>query len=209
MNTTSTHDKVTQDKFDKWADTFEQKGKLFQHFQKIIIETIKPKPKTSILDLGCGTGWAVRYAAKYLNEDGRFYGIDISEKMIKKANEMAKNIRNIQFYNTSSENLPFENDSIDTIISSFSFHHYKNPIIALNEADRVLKSGGRIHIIDITPDDLFIKLFDILMKVIQKEHVKQHSTREFKEMYTLSKLKYVDSKIVTTYPVRMHIAEKP
>jgi ubiquinone/menaquinone biosynthesis C-methylase UbiE len=208
MNTISTHDKATQDKFDKWADSFEQNGKLFQYFQKKVIDIIDLKHKNSLLDLGCGTGWAVRYAAKYLKEDGHFYGIDISKRMIEKANELAKNIRNVMFYNTSSENLPFDNNSIDAVICSFSFHHYNNPEKALNEVTRVLKSKGRIHIIDITPDDLFMKLFDKLMKIVQKEHVKQYSSKEFKEMYTISKLEYIESKIVTLYPVKMHIAEK-
>jgi ubiquinone/menaquinone biosynthesis C-methylase UbiE len=209
MDTISTHDKATQDKFDKWADSFEQKGKWFQHFQKKVIDTIALKSTNSLLDLGCGTGWAVRYAAKYLKEDGHFYGIDISKRMIEKANELAKNIRNAMFYNTSSENLPFDNNSIDAVICSFSFHHYNNPDKALNEVTRVLKSKGRIHIIDITPDDFFIKLFDKLMNAIQKEHVKQYSSKDFKEMYAKSNLKYIESRIVTLYPIKMHIAEKP
>jgi ubiquinone/menaquinone biosynthesis C-methylase UbiE len=208
MNTISTHEKATQDKFDKWADSFEQNGKLFQYFQKKVIDIIDLKNKNSLLDLGCGTGWAVRYAAKLLNEDGYFYGIDISKRMIEKANELAIHTKNVRFFNTSSENLPFDDNSIDSVICSFSFHHYKYPEKALNEVARVLKPKGKIHVIDITPDDLFMKLFDTLMKIIQKEHVKQYSSKEFKEMYTMSKLEYIESKIVTLYPIKMHIAEK-
>jgi ubiquinone/menaquinone biosynthesis C-methylase UbiE len=208
MNTISTHEKAMQDKFDKWADSFEQNGKLFQYFQKKVIDIIDLKNKNSLLDLGCGTGWAVRYAAKLLNEDGYFYGIDISKRMIEKANELAIHTKNVRFFNTSSENLPFDDNSIDSVICSFSFHHYKYPEKALNEVARVLKPKGKIHVIDITPDDLFMKLFDTLMKIIQKEHVKQYSSKEFKEMYTMSKLEYIESKIVTLYPIKMHIAEK-
>jgi ubiquinone/menaquinone biosynthesis C-methylase UbiE len=208
MNTISTHEKAMQDKFDKWADSFEQNGKLFQYFQKKVIDIIDLKNKNSLLDLGCGTGWAVRYAAKLLNEDGYFYGIDISKRMIEKANELAIHTKNVRFFNTSSENLPFDDNSIDSVICSFSFHHYKYPEKALNEVARVLKPKGKIHVIDITPDDLFMKLFDTLMKIIQKEHVKQYSSKEFKEMYTMSKLEYIESKIVTLYPIKMHIGEK-
>lgn len=128
--------------------------------------------------------------------------------MIEKANELAIHTKNVRFFNTSSENLPFDDNSIDSVICSFSFHHYKYPEKALNEVARVLKPKGKIHVIDITPDDLFMKLFDTLMKIIQKEHVKQYSSKEFKEMYTMSKLEYIESKIVTLYPIKMHIAEK-
>ncbi|NEO01876.1 MAG: class I SAM-dependent methyltransferase, partial [Moorea sp. SIO3I7] len=45
---------------------------------------LKLPERDSFLDVGCGTGWAVREAAKQL-KSGKACGIDISPKMIENA----------------------------------------------------------------------------------------------------------------------------
>jgi ubiquinone/menaquinone biosynthesis C-methylase UbiE len=208
MNNLNEHDKLTQEKFDKWADKFEQRGSVFRYFQKRVISTIGLPCSSNFLDLGCGTGWAVRYAATVLKGEGHFVGIDISENMIEKAKELAKRMNNIIFYKASSEELPLENDFFDNIICTFSFHHYLHPEKALAEARRVLKPGGRIYILDATSDDIFFKLIDKLAIRLEKEHVKQYSTVEFKHMFSESGLSYFKSKTILIYPIKVHIAEK-
>ena len=86
------------------------------------------------LDLGCGTGWAVRYAANLANGRGEFYGIDNSSKMIKKAEAGSSGHKNIHFYKANAESLPFDNNFFEFIISSNAFHHFSNPDKVLREA---------------------------------------------------------------------------
>lgn len=43
-----------------------------------------------------------------------------------------------------AENLPFKNKELDYALVFYSFHHFKNPIKALNEIHRVLKKGGTL-----------------------------------------------------------------
>ena len=208
MNNLNEHDKLTQEKFDKWAENFEEKNSIFRYFQKRVISLINLSSPSNFLDLGCGTGWAVRYVSTLMKGEGHFVGIDISENMIKKAKEIAKGMNNVIFYKASSEELPLENNFFDNIICTFSFHHYLHPEKALSEARRVLKPGGRIYILDGTPDDYFTKLIDKLAKRMEKEHVKQYSTNEFKKMFSESGLRYLKSKTILLYPIKVHIAEK-
>ncbi len=208
MNNLNEHDKLTQEYFDKWANNFEKRGTPFQYFQRRVISIIDPKPNSSFLDLGCGTGWAVRYVSSLAGGKGHFIGIDISGKMIEKAKEIARGMHNISFYNASSEDLPLENNYFDNIICTFSFHHYLHPEKALSEAFRVLKSGGKLYILDFTPDDFFIKWIDRVFLKMQKEHVKQYSTMEFKRLFNNAGLKPLGSKIILSYPIKLHIAEK-
>lgn len=208
MNELNEHDKLTQAKFDNWADNFEKRNSIFKYFQKRVISLINLRPPSNFLDLGCGSGWAVRYTASLLQNQGCFIGIDISSKMIRKANEFIHGKINIRFYEASAEELPLENNFFDNIICTFSFHHYGHPEKALTEAVRVLKPGGKIFILDVTPDDPFINIIEKLIQRRQKEHVKQYSSAEFKKMFSIAGLKYLKSKIILSYPIIVHIAEK-
>jgi len=207
METLSQHDKLTQKKFDKWAEKFEERG-FFKYFQKRVISLINLQSNSNFLDIGCGTGWAVRYVSILLEGQGHFVGIDISQKMIEKAKEFARGLAGPSFHLASSENLPAENDFFDNIICTFSFHHYLNPEKALSEATRVLKPQGRIYVLDFTADDFLTRWIDRTVLKMEKSHVQEWSTSEFKEMFSLSGLKYIESKTILFYPIKVHIAEK-
>jgi ubiquinone/menaquinone biosynthesis C-methylase UbiE len=208
MKDLNEHDKLNQQKFDKWANNYEERNSIFRYFQKRVISLIDLHSPSNFLDLGCGTGWAVRYVSALLEGEGRFVGIDISENMIKKANEVAQGTNNVFYYNASSEELPLGNNFFDNIICTFSFHHYLHPAKALSEARRVLKPGGRLYILDVTPDDFITKLIDKLVLRRQKEHIKQYSTEEFKQMFSATGLKFSKSRRILSYPIKLHVAEK-
>jgi ubiquinone/menaquinone biosynthesis C-methylase UbiE len=159
------------------------------------------------LDIGCGTGWAVCYAASLVKNEGRFYGIDISSKMIEKAVKNCGGCENIHFYKADAATLPFEDDFFDSIICTNSFHHYFSPSKVLNEVYRVLKPGGKIYIMELTADGLIMKIVDKWLKKREGEFVKHYSTQEYKTLFTEARLNYVTSKLITP-PAKVHIAEK-
>ena len=106
------------------------------------MNTAKLQSNQNFLDIGCGTGWAVCYASKFLTEGGKAFGLDLSTKMIEKARLNGNSIPNVEFFEGNSESMPFENESIDKIICTNSFHHYLHPVIALSEIYRILRPGG-------------------------------------------------------------------
>lgn len=208
MHNLNNHDKLTQVYFDKWAAWFETTGIAFKYFQRRVISLIDMQVNSVFLDLGCGTGWAVRYVEKMMHGKGRFIGIDISGQMIEKAKELAGGTKNITFYNARAEELPLRDNTVDKSICTFSFHHYYHPEKALSEITRVLKSKGRIFILDGTPDDPCTKLIDSVARKLEKSHMKQYSTAEFRQMFLKAGLKYVMSRTILFYPIKVHIAEK-
>lgn len=196
-------------KWDNWAKTFDNKWAApFRYLQKKVISIANLQNNSNFLDLGCGTGWAVRYAAGLLKGRGNFVGIDISEGMIAKAKENAEGLKNVNFYRASSEELPLENDYFDVIICTMSFHHYLNPGKALSEAYRVLKQRGRIYILDGTPDDFITQWIEKAFLQLEKEHVKQYSTSEYRKLFSGSGFKYLGNKTIVLYPLKVHIGEK-
>jgi len=112
-----------------------------------ILEELKKAPIHDLLDVGCGTGPMIELLSKAYG-DLRMTGLDLTPDMIEAAR--AKRIPNARFLVGDSENLPFENDSFDAVICSNSFHHYPNPQAFFDGVARVLRSGGRLVLRDMT-----------------------------------------------------------
>ena len=211
MEDVNEHNKANEQKWDIWArDGILDNGLrsfYFRYCQKSVISIANLQRNANFLDLGCGIGWAVCYAANLLKEQGNFVGIDISEGMIAKAKESALSFKNVSFYKASSEELPLESNFFDSIICTNSFHHYLNPIKVLTEVKRILKPKGRIYILDATADNFLVKWLDGRERKKDKTHRGFYSTVEYKNMSSQSGLKYIQWKPIMLL-LKVQIAEK-
>ena len=210
MTDKNEHNIANETKWSRRADTYDDKRfNYFRFMQKELISIIQPKPNIKFLDLGCGTGWAVCYVANSVNGKGKFIGVDISKKMIEKAKINATDIKNVEFYENSVDNLPIKDNYIDIAICSNSFHHYLYPNKVLNEIKRVLRPNGTINILDITADDFFIRWIDRNTKRREKEHVQFYGTEDYARMFQQAGLRHIQSKRVKIfYPLKIHIGKK-
>jgi ubiquinone/menaquinone biosynthesis C-methylase UbiE len=198
----------------KWDSLAAKYGRRFgknnffflRWFQKKVLELVDLPPDVTFLDIACGTGWAVRYAAARA-AGGKFYGIDLSPKMIEVAKENSAGFKNVQFMQAGVEKLPFEADFFDVIICTNAFHHFPDPAAALHEAYRVLKPKGRLYIVDPTTDSSILRFIDRLAGKMEKEHVKEYSSEEYRSLFTQAHLAYVGSRKLF-YPEKIHMAEK-
>jgi len=119
--------------------------------KRIALEVINKIESGYLIDLGSGTGYLSIEIAKRAPKL-KVYGIDLSKTMVKIAKKHAKNIKNARFIFCNAAELPFEDNSIDFIISTGSLHHWKRPVKVLNECYRVLKNGNEAWIYDGCPD---------------------------------------------------------
>lgn len=110
-----------------------------------IIEFIKPGGSQHILDIASGTGEPGLSIAKMLN-DGKVIMTDIAEDMLIIANENAasRNIVNIETKVADVSNLPFDDNTFDSISCRFGFMFFPDMQMAANEMSRVLKPSGKI-----------------------------------------------------------------
>jgi ubiquinone/menaquinone biosynthesis C-methylase UbiE len=111
-------------------------------------DTLFPKGSL-ILEAGCGVGAQTRIIAPK-NPDSDFVSVDLSEHSMRQAQELIHtlNIRNVRFQQADIYNLPFEDHTFDAVMVCFVLEHMSNPISALNELKRVLKTGGSIVVIE-------------------------------------------------------------
>jgi len=104
-----------------------------------------------VLDLGSGAGNDCFVARALVGESGRVTGLDMTEPMIKKARENCDKLKfkNVEFVLGDIENMPFENNSFDVVISNCVLNLLPDKQKAFSEIFRVLKSNGHFCVSDI------------------------------------------------------------
>jgi len=104
-----------------------------------------------VLEVAPGPGYLAIELAKF----GRFQvaGLDISKTFVQIASDnAAKAGVTVAFHQGDAAAMPFDADSFDAIVCMAAFKNFAQPVRALNEMYRVLKSGGKALIIDLRPD---------------------------------------------------------
>lgn len=102
-----------------------------------------------ILEAGCGVGAQTKIIAPK-NPYSRFVSVDISPDSIISASKTIEelNILNVQFKVADIFKLPFEDETFDHVFVCFVLEHLSDPLIALQELKRVLKTNGTIMVIE-------------------------------------------------------------
>jgi len=104
-----------------------------------------------VLDVGCGTGYLTRRAARAVGPTGHVIGVDPSQPVVDYAKRAAP--PNCTFHVTGGESLPEPDASVDVVVSSLAIHHIppEHRPAALSEIHRVLRPGGRLLIAEFRP----------------------------------------------------------
>jgi arsenite methyltransferase len=109
-------------------------------------------PGERVLDLGSGAGTDSLIAAQMVGEQGHVTGIDMTLEMLAKAREAAAEMgaTNVEFIEGEAERLPFPDASFDVVISNGVIDLIPDKDAVFAELFRVLSSGGRIQVADVT-----------------------------------------------------------
>jgi ubiquinone/menaquinone biosynthesis C-methylase UbiE len=131
------------------------RSEIFQrHYEMVAEDILTCYPAKSILDIGTGPGWLL--VKLYQRSPSlRLVGIDLSASMVVQARKNLAGLRLADIIKVcvgKSSQLPFAVASFDTVVSTGSLHHWKDPLAGLNEIYRVLKPGGYALIYDIVRD---------------------------------------------------------
>lgn len=108
------------------------------------------EPGQWVLDIGCGAGFDVFVAARLAGPRGRAVGIDITLRMVEKAQEHLSrlDLKQAAFHRGDAEALPFPDQDFDVVISNGVLNLTLDKAKAAGEIFRVLKPGGRLMAAD-------------------------------------------------------------
>jgi ubiquinone/menaquinone biosynthesis C-methylase UbiE len=186
--------------FDRWARSYDR-GRIsgwFQYTQQLAIDNLVLEPDSRVLDVGCGTGHATLTLAPLL-PDGLACGMDISSAMVAAARGKTPGDigDRVGFIQASSAALPYGDERFDHVMCTNSFHHYPDPLGALTEMRRVLRPGGQLVIFENAPDlSFYAKVWDRVLRLVEKGHVRYYASQELGEMITRSGFGEVELRVL-------------
>ena len=124
-----------------------------------LVKHAKVHASQRVLDVGCGTGVAAVTAARL---GAQVTGLDLTPALLQRARENSR-IAGVQidWREGDVENLPFDGEAFDVVLSQFGHMFAPRPEVATAEMLRVLKPGGTIAFATWPPELFMGRMFMI------------------------------------------------
>jgi ubiquinone/menaquinone biosynthesis C-methylase UbiE len=181
--------------FDQWSRRYEEEpvSRFIAGIQTAAFEDIGLSPDDRFLDVGCGSGAAVRRAAGIAQ---RAVGVDLSPGMLARARDLAGDVANVEFVEGDAEALPFADGEFTAVLCTTSFHHYPDPAAAAREMGRVLEPGGRLAIGDGCSDNPIARAINLTLRVFERSHVSIYSSARLRGFVEQAGLTHVKTRFL-------------
>ncbi|MEM6304436.1 MAG: bifunctional demethylmenaquinone methyltransferase/2-methoxy-6-polyprenyl-1,4-benzoquinol methylase UbiE [Pseudomonadota bacterium] len=134
-------------------------------WKEAMMDWLAPRPGQKLLDVAGGTG---DVAFKFLGRAGQGHATvcDLTEDMLSAGRERAEAEAlgaSLEWVVGDAMQLPFEDNTFDVYTISFGIRNVTDPQVALHEAFRVLKPGGRIMVLEFSqlPNPMMQKAYDL------------------------------------------------
>jgi SAM-dependent methyltransferase len=132
--------------FDDWARRGRAEGMSDSHgpAARMAFDRLDLQPDGRFLEIGCGNGYAVRWAARACPA-GLAVGIDVAEEMIERARALSAELDNVEFRHGLFPGVSLPATRFDAVFSMETLYYLPEPTLdaALAEVARLLIPGGR------------------------------------------------------------------
>ena len=149
---------------------------------RLILEASGAGPDDTVLDVACGPGLVVAAFARVVRHAT---GIDITPAMLDRARAHGAQLglTNVTWRQGDVLPLPWPDASFSIVTSRFAFHHFLDPLAVLREMRRVAAPGGRVVVVDSTPDTRCADAFNRMERLRDPSHVRSLPVDEHRELY--------------------------
>lgn len=188
-------------RFEEWSRTYEQSWMQRLIFDPVhaaaldAVEATGSVPAT-LLDIGCGTGRLLRDARARWPAT-QLIGVDPAEGMITVARELTPGATLLM---GTAETLPLGGGSVDVVLSTLSFHHWRDQATGLREITKVLRPGGRFVLVDVSSPQWLGRLFG---------NPRARDARARRRLFAEAGLRITSQRPVRSPFVLLSVAERP
>jgi ubiquinone/menaquinone biosynthesis C-methylase UbiE len=135
------------ERVEAWEEVAASEG--FLAIRDRVVELAEPRRDDWVVDLGAGTGLLSLALAPRVQ---KLVAVDISERMLERLDDTAAadGVHNVEPLVADLRRLPLEDEFATLVVSNYAFHHLDDPgkELALAEARRILRPGGRLVLCD-------------------------------------------------------------
>jgi len=135
----------------RFFDPFVKLGMPEERFKRRLVEQAALAGARRILDVGAGTG-TLAIMLKGAVPDADVFALDADPDILEIAREKSERAgAEVRFVHGFSTALPFDDGSVDRVLSTLFFHHLTGEAKrdTAREIARVLKPGGELHVADL------------------------------------------------------------
>ena len=122
-------------------------------WKKKLISWMNPNQEDHLVDIASGTGDVAKSFLIQTNLKGKVSCVEPNKLMLEEGKKKLSGFKNIDWYLSSAEKLPFKNETFDIYSVSFGVRNFSNINQSMKEAHRVLKTGGRFICLEFSKVD--------------------------------------------------------
>jgi len=198
---------VTEEASKAWYDRISKYYDLVGLFEKryiaLALEMADFREGEKVLEVGCGTGWALERIARQVGESGKAYGLDLSPKMLEVARDRlqkAELMTRVELVEGDAVKMAFPDEMFDAVFSTHTLELFDTPDIpaVLSEIRRVLKPGGRFVDLSISREAV-----DVVTRTYEWIHERFPQYVDCRPIYVERSLREAGFKIASTKRIKI------
>ena len=134
-----------RDVFDAWADEGRAEGMEEGHRfpAREAFGRLALRPGEHYLDVGCGNGYSVRWAAARVTSRGAAVGLDVSPRMVARARAASRDHPNATYHQAVFPSHPLANHTFDAVLSVEALYYLPSVSEGLRAVRALLRPEGR------------------------------------------------------------------
>lgn len=181
----SSNDNVIKQSFTLQSKNFSE-GKLnfeAKEYLDFVVTKIEPTKADTVLEVAAETCACGRSLAPSVQN---VTCLDMTSAMLSAGKEKTdkQGLKNMTFVLGDACELPFLNNSFDIVISRLAFHHFPDIYRSFNEMVRVLRTDGKLVLIDMeAAEDNLRSVRDEIETMRDSSHIRNLSKEEMLNLY--------------------------
>lgn len=163
------HEQLKEQDKKMWSlGDYTQIAKIFLPTARRVVEAAGIGPGNRVADVGAGTG---NLALSAVEAGAEVEASDLTPRMVELGNERCRDAgANVHWTEADAEDLPYEDDRFDFVMSMFAVMFTPRPLVVARELFRVAKPGGKVVLANWTDDSALARSGQAVASFLPEPH---------------------------------------